>query len=129
MQMILAIALGGAVGAVLRHLMASAVTRAFGTSFPYGTLSVNLLGALVLGLLTGLLTHKLTLPLEMKAFLTVGLLGGFTTFSTFAMEGGLLIERGELNTVFLYMAGSVVLGLGAFFIGLKAARMIAGAGA
>ena len=127
MQLIFAIAAGGATGAVLRHLMAGAVNRLMGSDLPVGTLSVNVLGCLLLGLLTGLLALRVTLSAEVRAFLSVGMLGGFTTFSTFAMQGGLLIERGQMGIATLYMIGSIVLGLGAFMLGLWAVRVFAGA--
>lgn len=128
MQMIVAVALGGATGAVLRYLVSTAVTRTLGSGFPYGTLSVNVAGSLALGVLVVALTSRLDVSAELRGFLTVGLLGGFTTFSTFALEGGSMLERGEMQSAFLYMVGSVVLGISAFFIGTVVARTLLGAG-
>lgn len=118
MKLLISVALGGAGGAVLRHLVAGQVTRWAGTGFPVGTLLVNVLGSLLLGALTSLMAHKFNLSAEMRAFLTVGLMGGFTTFSTFSMESVLLIERGSWGLAAGYMIGSIVLGVLAFMGGM-----------
>ena len=121
--LIVAIAAGGALGAVSRHILGAAIMRAVGASFPYGTLAVNVLGCFLMGLLVSLLTYRLQLSMEWRGFLTVGLLGGFTTFSTFSLEGVLLFERGEHVAAAGYLAASVALGIGAVLAGMLLGKM------
>lgn len=125
MNMILSIALGGAVGAVARHLLAGRVTHAFGIGFPYGTLLVNVLGSLIMGLLIITLATRFELSQEWRGFIVVGVLGGFTTFSTFSLETALLIERNELMQAALYVGSSVLFSIIALFIGLWLGRLFA----
>lgn len=120
--MAIAIALGGALGAVGRHFVAGRLTGMLGAGFPYGTLGVNVLGSFLMGLLVELIALKLDLPQPMQAFLTVGFLGGFTTFSTFSMEVVLLMERQTLVLALAYVALSVTLTVAAFGLGLMLVR-------
>lgn len=122
MQMILAVGAGGAIGAILRFLMAGAFLRLLGPGFPYGTLTINVLGSFVMGVLAVLLGLKFSLPHPVQAFLTVGILGGFTTFSTFSLDAVTLFERGQLGAAALYVGGSVILSLCALFAGLAITR-------
>ncbi len=124
MNQVLAIAAGGAVGAVLRFWMASGVYALAGRDFPYGTLAVNVLGSLLMGFLTVLLIERLSLGPEWRAAILIGVLGGFTTFSTFSMETLNLIESGELVKAALNMVLSVVLCVGAAWIGVIAGRQL-----
>ncbi|MFS4438049.1 fluoride efflux transporter CrcB [Paracoccaceae bacterium GXU_MW_L88] len=116
------VAAGGAVGAALRYLVGQFAARAFGTGFPWGTFSVNLIGSLLMGLAAGALIDRVD-P-KWAAFATTGVLGGFTTFSTFSLDAALLIERGESGLSLLYMAGSVVAGVALLFIGLWLGRSL-----
>lgn len=125
MPMALAIALGGAVGALSRHYMAAAVSRAFGLGFPYGTLTVNVVGCFLMGLLVEALALRFSITPEARGFLAVGLLGGFTTFSAFSLEVALLYERGQLLLAALYVVASVVLSVAALFGGLTVGRWAA----
>lgn len=125
MPMALAIALGGAVGALSRHYMAAAVSRAFGLGFPYGTLTVNVVGCFLMGLLVEALALRFSITPEARGFLAVGLLGGFTTFSAFSLEVALLYERGQLLLAALYVVASVVLSVAALFGGLAVGRWAA----
>ena len=125
MPMALAIALGGAVGALSRHYMAAAVSRALGLGFPYGTLTVNVFGCFLMGLLVEALALRFSITPEARGFLAVGLLGGFTTFSAFSLEVALLYERGQLLLAALYVAASVVLSVAALFGGLAVGRWAA----
>ena len=125
MQLIFAIAAGGALGAVARHYVSSAVAGSLGHGgFPYGTFVVNIVGSLLMGVLISMFAMKFEASQELRAFLTVGLLGGFTTFSTFSLEGALLIQRGDWQTAALYMGGSLVLGLMFLFAGMWLGKVI-----
>ncbi len=125
MQLI-AIAAGGAAGAVMRYLVSSGVYSWLGRGFPWGTLSVNVVGSLLMGLLFVLLTERLALGGQWRAFLLIGFLGAFTTFSTFSMETLNLIEGGELLRALLNMVGSVVLCVAATWGGVVLARTVWG---
>lgn len=125
MQMILAIAAGGAFGSVLRHLVGRGALALMGPSFPYGTLFVNVAGSFVMGVLAAYFAHIANPSQEMRAFLTVGLLGGFTTFSAFSLDIVTLSERGEIFAAILYIALSILLSLSAIFAGLFIVRSFA----
>ena len=122
MPVLLQIAIGGAIGASLRHLLGLQVGRLGGTAVPWGTLAVNLLGSLAMGLLAALLLPRGPAPHPMAPFLMTGLLGGFTTFSAFAFDVFMLVERGRAGFALAYVAASVMLGLAAFVIGYAAVR-------
>ncbi len=122
MNMLLAIACGGALGAVGRHYVAGLIMRTVGLGFPYGTLVVNILGCFAMGVLVEFLALKWSASQEVRAFLTVGLLGGFTTFSTFSLEVVLLFERGELGQAGTYVLASVILSVTGLFAGLGLMR-------
>lgn len=124
MPVVLWVALGGAVGAAARHGVNVWSGRFFGTEFPWHTLSVNLLGCFAMGLLTGFLALKLSLPQEARAFLATGILGGFTTFSAFALDFAMLVERKALAAAGAYAVASVLLSLAAVFSGLWLIRAL-----
>ena len=93
----LVVFLGGGVGAALRHGVNSAAARLLGTHFPFGTLTVNVVGSLVMGLMAAWFAFEGSPSQHWRLFLTTGMLGGFTTFSTFSLDTALLYERGELG--------------------------------
>jgi len=121
---ILAIASGGAIGAMLRYAVASGTHALFGRGFPYGTLVVNVVGCLGMGFLYILLLERLSLGPEWRAALQVGLLGAFTTFSTFSMETLLLLESGETQKAVINIILSVFLCLAATWAGMVLGRQL-----
>lgn len=124
MSQLVAIAVGGAAGAVLRYSMSSGIAQWLGRGFPYGTLAVNVLGSLLMGVLYVLLVDRVQLTPEWRAALLIGLLGAFTTFSTFSIETLNLIEQGALMKAALNIVLSVVLCIGATWIGVVAGRQL-----
>ena len=117
--------LGGGLGAVGRHLVGQASLRLIGPGFPWGTLAVNIVGSLAMGLLAGFLALKVSATQEVRLLLATGFLGGFTTFSAFSLDFALLVERKAFGLAGAYAAGSVLLSLGAVFLGLYLIRSIA----
>lgn len=126
MGQIVAVALGGALGSVGRFLLAGWIGRQVGTGFPWGTLAVNIVGGLIMGVLVELMALSWDVSASTRAFLTVGVLGGFTTFSAFSLETVLLFQRGEMAAAFSYIASSVVLSVGAVWCGLRLVRLLLG---
>jgi CrcB protein len=114
--------LGGGLGAALRHCVNLLSARVLGTAFPYATLFENVTGSLVMGLLAGYFAFKGDASQHWRLFLTTGILGGYTTFSTFSLDTALLYERGELGLAALYVVGSVALSIGGLFAGLAVMR-------
>lgn len=119
-----AVAAGGAIGSVLRFWITSGVYAVFGRSFPVGTLTVNVLGCLVMGLLYVLLLERMAVGPEWRAALLIGVLGGFTTFSSFSIETFNLIEGGELFTALLNVMLNVLSCVAATWLGVVLARQI-----
>jgi CrcB protein len=119
---LLAVALGGAVGSLLRYFVAGAVQQPT-MQFPLGIFIVNITGGLLMGIIVELGALKLHLSPELRAFLTVGILGGYTTFSTFSLDSVLLIQRGQYAGAAAYIGGSVVLSILALFSGLWLVRI------
>lgn len=113
---------GGGLGAGMRHLSGLAAMRLLGTGFPWGTAFVNVLGSFLMGVLIELLARKIDASASWRLFLATGFLGGFTTFSSFSLDTAFLIERGSMGLAFLYVAGSVLIGIGALFAGLALVR-------
>jgi CrcB protein len=120
---VIAVACGGAVGALARYWMSTLVYRQLGTGFPWGTLSVNVLGSLLMGILF-VLAHQRQLPDPWRLALAVGLLGAFTTFSTFSVDTLALVEQGAWLRATLNVLTSVVLCLAAAFAGAALARAL-----
>ena len=114
------VALGGALGASLRYLVNVAAPRLFGHGFPYATLTVNVVGSFLMGLLVVILAQKS--GTRFAPFLITGVLGGFTTFSAFSLDAITLYERGQIGLAFVYVAGTVIVALAALFFGMTIAR-------
>ncbi len=121
MGLILAVAAGGALGAVGRYLLIARFGQWLGTEFPAGTFVVNALGSFLLGVLIALMAHAWSPPPELRVFLTAGVLGALTTFSTFAMDAAYLTHRRAHLGAVAYVLASVGLSLGGFFSGLTLA--------
>ena len=125
MKMILMVALGGAIGSSSRYLVGVAATRLFGIGFPWGTLIVNIVGSFLMGVLVAALALRYSVSNEVRAFLAIGVLGGFTTFSSFTLDAVSLYEKKQYLATMSYMGGSVILSLLAMFLGLAVIRAIA----
>lgn len=121
---VLLVAAGGAIGASARYLVGSATLRTFGPDFPYGTLIVNVVGSLAIGLLVGVLADRAAGTESIRLFLATGILGGFTTFSAFSLDFADLWERGDAATAIGYAALSIGLSVAAVFAGLALARAL-----
>lgn len=124
MNAIFGIAAGGAIGAVLRHGVNLGAAGWLGIGFPWGTLSVNILGSFAMGLLAGIFTYFWNPPQEIRLFLTTGILGGFTTFSAFSLDAALLWEKGQPLPAALYIGGSVLASIFLVFAGLWLGRSL-----
>jgi len=124
MTQVLAIAAGGALGALLRFWVSTAVYAMAGRGFPYGTLAVNILGSLVMGFLYIWLLERTLEGAGMRAFLLIGLLGAFTTFSTFSIETLMLMEGGQYVRALINTLASVVLCVAAAALGVILARQL-----
>jgi CrcB protein len=114
--------LGGGIGAALRHGVNVGAARLLGTGFPYGTLTVNVVGSLLMGLLVAYLAFKGEASQHWRLFIATGVLGGFTTFSAFSLDVAVLYERGAVWLAFGYVAASVVLSIAGLFAGLFLVR-------
>lgn len=125
MNHLLIVAAGGAVGAGLRHLTGVAAMRWLGAGFPWGTLTVNILGCFLMGVFIELLAGRIQGSTELRLLIATGLLGGFTTFSAFSLDVAVLWERGEAGHAALYVAASVVFSILALFAGLALVRAAA----
>jgi CrcB protein len=126
MKSYLLVFLGAGIGGALRHGVNVGCARVCGTAFPWGTLTVNILGSFIMGALAGWLAFKAgegwSQPLRL--FLTTGILGGFTTFSAFSLDAVLIWERGQNGLAATYVAASVLLAIAGLVAGLGLARTI-----
>jgi CrcB protein len=122
MTSVLFVALGGAFGATLRYTLSGLVNRYFEGSFPAGTLGVNLMGCLAVGLLWEPLSHTAISP-HIRTFFLIGILGAFTTFSTYGIESVNLLRTGEVRLALLNLFLSNVLGIGFVLVGLGISRL------
>ncbi len=124
-QLWIAVGLGGALGAIARHGVSLAAMRALGPNFPWGTLGINILGSFAMGLFVAWLALRDPEPTLLRGFVAVGVLGGFTTFSAFALEAVTLWRDRSLTVAALYVLASVALSIGALMGGLFAGKALA----
>ena len=122
--MLLYVAVGSAIGGVSRYLLGGLIQRLLDTTFPAGTLLVNISGSFLLGAILRYAIETPTLSPEIRALLTIGFCGGYTTFSTFSYETVALLEDGEWTRAGLYVGASVLLSLVGVFLGLALAREV-----
>ncbi len=121
---LIAVFLGGGIGSVLRYMLSAIFGKSFGTVFPFATFLVNILGSLFLGFVLGLFMAKINANTQLKLFLTVGVAGGFTTFSTFTVETFNLFKDGHNYLALLYPVLSIILGFGSVLAGFYLARTV-----
>jgi CrcB protein len=117
--------IGGGIGASLRHGVNLLAARIAGTAFPFGTLTVNVVGSVAMGLFVAYFAFKGDATQHWRLFLTTGILGGFTTFSAFSLDVALLYERGETSLAALYVLFSVAVSIAGLFAGLALVRNFA----
>lgn len=122
MNHVLLVAIGGALGSVARYLTGLATLRWFGPSFPWGTLAVNIVGGLAIGIFAELIARRFDGSAELRLFIVTGILGGFTTFSAFSLEVTAMAERGEYASALIYVLVSVAISVTAVFAGLALVR-------
>jgi fluoride exporter len=114
--------IGAGIGGALRHGVNVGASRLFGYGFPLGTFIVNIVGSFAMGLLAGYFIYRPGMPQHVRLFLTTGVLGGFTTFSSFSLDAALLIERHAYALAAGYVIGSIAAGVSALFFGLALFR-------
>lgn len=116
--------LGGGVGSAARHGVNVLAARFFGANYPIGTFTINIIGAFTMGAVVEWLAMRASFSPVIRLFLTTGIIGGFTTFSTYALEIAALYERGEFGIAVVYALASIVLGLAALFLGMQAVKWL-----
>jgi fluoride exporter len=124
MQLFLVACAGGAIGAGARYLVNAGAARWLGAGFPWATLTVNVVGSAAMGFLLGFVALRLNGSAEWRTFLLTGILGGFTTFSAFSMDAAQLWDRGASGAALIYVLGSVMLSIAAFYLGAFAAKQL-----
>lgn len=124
MKAALLVLLGGGIGSVFRYLFGLGAAKLFGSGFPWGTLSVNLIGGFFMGVFAELLMRKFDGSEMLRLFVATGILGGFTTFSTFSLDTIFLWERVSAALAFIYVTVSVIGSISALFVGLWLARSL-----
>ncbi len=123
MSLFISIFIGGGMGALTRYVLIEQINKSFVSSFPYGTLTVNVIGAFLIGLAWSYFTAKINISDNLKLFITIGFLGGFTTFSSFNVDVFELIQNGNILISIIYIFGTFALTVGAFFLGMSLLRI------
>ena len=121
---IIAIALGGALGAVLRYLLGNQISILFGSNFPFSILIINVIGSFFMGMAIESFNLFSISNEPLQKFLTVGILGAFTTFSTFSLDALDLIMKNRISDAFLYVSASVLLAIGFLFLGIQFIKLV-----
>jgi CrcB protein len=124
MYLIFSIAIGGAIGATSRYILSSVIQNISSNNFPYGMLVCNILGSIILGLLYDNLTKADIFTDNIKAFIQIGILGSFTTFSAFSQEAFLMFENANYITAFIFIILSVLLSISGFVLGVNMIRLV-----
>ena len=125
LQLIAAVAIGGALGSVARYLAGIGIGRIVGLGFPWGTLIINIAGSFLIGLFIELFALRLNLSQPLRVLITVGFCGGFTTFSTFSLESWLLVERGQMGEAMFYIIAALFRRLRRLNVGLSVMALFA----
>lgn len=124
MKLLLLASAGGALGAGARCLVYVAIARAWSSGFPWATLTVNIVGSLLIGALAVVFLERWPESVGLRVFLITGILGGFTTFSAFSLDFMALVERAEAGAALMYAVSSVVLSIAACWVGLTVTRAL-----
>ena len=124
MNLFIAIFLGGGCGALSRYLIIDQINKLGTNSFPYGTMLVNVLGAFLIGIVYYLLMSKIIINEQLKVFITIGFLGGFTTFSSFNLDFFRLIESGNIFPALMYALATLLTTIVAFYIGYSLSKIL-----
>jgi fluoride exporter len=124
MNMVIVVACGGAAGAVARYFVMTQVGHWLGAGFPYGTLVVNVLGSFILGAVIEVSALVWSPSPELQALIVVGVLGAFTTFSTFSLDVVYLVQKGAAVQAALYVGASVMLSIGVLFVSMRLFRLL-----
>ena len=124
MNLFIAIFLGGGCGALSRYLIIDQMNKLGTNSFPYGTMLVNVLGAFLIGIVYYLLMSKIIISEQLKVFITIGFLGGFTTFSSFNLDFFRLIESGNIFPALMYALATLLTTIVAFYIGYSLSKIL-----
>ncbi len=123
MRAIILVGIGGGLGSILRYLTSMFVSKHFPAAFPFGTLAVNMIGCLIIGILLGCFERQQLTNPDLKFLFVTGFCGGYTTFSAFASENINLFQSGNSLIAFLYIATSVLIGLFSVWLGLSLAKL------
>ena len=121
---VISIAVGGALGALLRYFLGNQISIIFGTNFPWGILLINIFGSFLMGITIESFNLFSISNEPMQKFLTVGILGAFTTFSTFSLDAIDLITKNRIFDAFLYIFASVILAIGFLFLGIQLIKFL-----
>ncbi len=123
MSLFISIFIGGGIGALTRYVLIEQINKSLMSSFPYGTLTVNVIGAFLIGLVWNYFAAKINISDNLKVFITIGFLGSFTTFSSFNVDIFELMQNDNILISIIYIIGTFALTVGAFFLGMSLLRI------